>query len=95
MNLSLALSGTLQRCVETSDQALVVKGLFEKATSPCRERARADPFFGKGRDEDDWYAVTVFDQSTLQFETVETWHLHVGDQAQGVMHAFGSQKFLG
>jgi len=38
--------------------------------------------------------MIVVDQSPLQFEVIETRHLHVTDQARGVMHALGLQKFL-
>jgi hypothetical protein len=47
--------------------------------------ALANSLFGKGGNEDDRHIRTAYGQLALQFQSSHSLHLHVRDQARGVM----------
>jgi len=72
-------------------QVLELAGL-DPVTGLC---TRSNSVFGKRRDENDWYAATLRDQSILKFKPAHTRHLHVGDQTGTVVDPRRAQEVLG
>ena len=75
------------RPLKALDQFIRVKWLTKKAHCSSPERTHAHCLFGKGSQEDHGQGSAVCDQVILQFQTAQTRHLHVGDEAGGVVQS--------
>ena len=59
--------------------------LTKEGDSTGRLSSLANSLFGKGGNEDDRHIRTAYGQLVLQFQPTHSLHLHVRDQARGVM----------
>jgi hypothetical protein len=66
---------------------MTVDRLAEEGDGTGRLRALADSLFGKGGNEDDRHIRTAYGQLVLEFQPTHSLHLHVRDQARGVMQS--------
>jgi len=80
MRLVLGVAA-LQSCREAINQTLVVEGLAQEANRSGLQHPRPDALFWMCRDADDRHVAALGDQTALQLNTAQTWHLHVRDQA--------------
>jgi hypothetical protein len=68
--------------------------LFKKTDCATGLRATSNVLFGKGRDENDWYAATLRGQAILKIKAAHTRHLYVGDQTGAVVDPRRAQEIL-
>src|SRR5216683_7702235 len=89
-----AFSATPQCGIEAFDQGMTVDRLAEEGDGTGRLRALADSLFGKGGNEDDRHVRTAYGQLVLEFHSAHSWHLHVRNQARGVIQPGRGQELL-
>jgi hypothetical protein len=77
------------------NQRFLVERLVEKADRARGQRPSLGPRLRIGRYEDDGQSIALRKQLVLQIDSAHAWHLNIGDKARGVVHAAGTQEFLG
>jgi hypothetical protein len=80
-----AASAAPQYGIEAFDEGMTVDRLAKKGDGTGRLCALANSLLGKGGNEDDRHVRTAYGQLALQFQPTHSLHLHVRDQARGVM----------
>src|SRR5437764_1496823 len=73
----------LELGVEAHDQGRCGEWLGQEANRSGRQRSGADPFIGKGRDEDKRHIITPYSHRRQQVQTAHHRHLHIRDHAGG------------
>jgi len=81
-----------ERLIQTCNQHLVVERFGKKTGRASRERLCTRFYFRKSGQENDRQMMTLGNQFTLQFHPIHARHLHVTDQAIGVMQAVRFQE---
>jgi len=80
--------------MEIFDQVIHVKGLGQESNRSSLESSRARLLFHRGCYENHRRSVAPRYQKALQLNPAQTRHLHVGDQARGVIDLIRLQKLL-
>src|SRR3981081_886486 len=80
-----AFSATPQCGIEAFDEGMTVDWLAKEGDGAGRLCALANSLFGEGGNENDRHVRTAYGQLALQFQPTHSLHLHVRDQARGVM----------
>src|SRR5882672_6475228 len=93
-DIGAAISATPQCGIEASDEGMTVDRLAEEGDGTGRLCTLADSLFGKGGNEDDRYVRTAYGQRVLELHSVHSWHLHVGDDARGIIQLGRGQELL-
>src|SRR5882757_4081187 len=73
---------------------MTVDRLAEEGDGTGRLCTLADSLFGKGGNEDDRYVRTAYGQRVLELHSIHSWHLHVGDDARGIIQLGRGQELL-
>jgi len=81
-----------ERLIQTCNQHLVVERFGKKADRASRKRLCTRFYFRKSGQENDRQMMTLGNQFTLQFYPIHARHLHVTDQAIGVIQAVRFQE---
>ena len=71
-----------------------MEGLAQKADRACIEHTSSELFLREGSYEYDRRVDTLRNQQVLQIGPAQSRHLHVRDQARGVVEQIGFEKFL-
>jgi len=94
MALMSALSATSQCGIEALDEDMTVDWLAEEGDGTGCLCTPADSLFGKGGDEDDRYARPAYDHLLLKLHSAHSWHLHVRDDARGIIQLGRAKELL-
>src|SRR5580704_16242846 len=86
-DIGAAFSVTPQCGIEAFDEGMTVDRLAKEGDGAGRLCALANSLFGEGGNEDDGHIRTAYGQLALQFQPTHSLHLHVRDQARGVMQS--------
>ena len=84
LNAGLLVGATVRRLqcpVQAIDQAVIAVRLAQEANRPGFQGPPAQTFLGKRRDEDNGKVMTLRDQSVLQFDSAQSRHMQIGNQA--------------
>ena len=93
-HLVLAFSAAPQCGIEAFDQGMTVDWLTEEGDGAGCLCALADSLFGIGGNEDDRYVPTAYRQRVLKFHPTHSWHLHVRNDARGIIQLGRRQELL-
>jgi len=94
MTLMSALSATPQCSIEVLDEGMTVDWLAEEGDGTGCHCTPADSLFGKGGDEDDRYARPAYDQLVLELHSAHSQHLHVRNDARGIIQLGRAKELL-
>ena len=83
-----------ERRIETAGQFLVAERLAQEANSPGVKHVISDPLIRKRGNKDNRSSTTFIDQALQQFDTAQAGHMHIENQATGLIRV-GIQKLLG
>jgi hypothetical protein len=89
-----AFSATPQCGIEAFDERMTVDRLAEEGDGTGRLCTLADSLFGKGGNEDDRYVRTAHGQRVLEFHSAHPGHLHVRNDARGIIQLGRGQELL-
>jgi hypothetical protein len=85
----------LQGLVEAPDQIIFIEGLAQEADCSSRQRARPETFVRKSSDKNYRQAMTLGNQVPMHINPAQTRHMHVRNDARGVILERGAKEFLG
>jgi hypothetical protein len=86
-DIGAAFSATPQCGIEAFDEGMTVDRLAKEGDGAGRLCALANSLFGESGNENDRHVRTAYGQLALQFQPTHSLHLHVRDQARGVMQS--------
>src|SRR5260370_6560703 len=89
-----AFSATPQCGIEAFDEGMTVDRLAEEGDGTACLCTLADSLFGIGGNEDDRYVRMAYGQRVLEFHSAHSWHLHVRDDARGIIQLGRGQELL-
>ena len=84
-----------ERLIQTCNQHLIVERFGKKADRASRDCPRSCFHFRKSGNENDREAMTLSNQFALQLYPIHARHLHVANQAIGVMQPVRFQERFG
>jgi len=81
MGTLLAVSGRLQRCMNSTEQDRIAEWFIQKGYRAGTQRLHACLCVPMGRDEDERNGAMGRSQLPLELKATHPWHPHVDDQA--------------